>query len=200
MSFTRLPYDTCSYVYDMDQSMKIGEYNLNTPINQDQVFYSNPSIPLNKYGASVCDQNVIDVDSELMGLNVKHTKCPSKKYKPSDKPFCKLVHMKENDMLSSEETRMSNPPCTLRGTGWNRWEWLCTDPQEKAITPFETNINNRIVVKDNHRPCIPNPIDNSLCLPPVENKEHYPLQDWKTYEQSSYPIIHWRCCGEIEKL
>tara|TARA_B110000261_G_C13040485_1_gene340109 strand:+ start:330 stop:929 length:600 start_codon:yes stop_codon:yes gene_type:complete len=199
MSFTRLPYDTCSYVYDVDQSMKIGEYNLNTPINNDQTFYPNPSVPLNKYGGSVCE-NTIDVDSELMGLNVKHTKCPSKKYKPTTTPFCKLVHMKESDHISSEETRMSNPPCTLRGTGWNRWEWLCSNPQDTAITPFETNINNRIVVKDNHRPCIPNPMDQSLSLPDECNSGKYPLQDWNTYQSSSYPIVHWRCCGEIEKL
>jgi hypothetical protein len=198
MSFTRLPYDTCSYVYDMNQSMKVGDYNLNTPLQEDQFFYPNPSVPLNKYGASLCDKDVIDVDSELMGLNVKQTKCPSKKFKPSNKPFCNLVHMKENDEISSEETRLSNPPCTLRGTGWNRWEWLCENPQDKAIQPFETNINNRLVVKDNHRPCIPTPMNNTLALPPENNS--YPLPDWKTYQDASFPIVHWRCCGEIEKL
>ena len=198
MSFTRLPYDTCSYVYDINQSMKVGEYTLNTPISNDNVFYANPSVPLNKFGASLCESNVIDVDSELMGLNVKSTNCPSKQYKP--KPFCRMRHMKEGDVIASEETRMSNPPCTLRGTGWNRWEWLCTDPQDKAIVPFETNINNRIVVKDNHRPCVPEPIDDALALPPSENDNLYPVHDWQIYEQSSAPIVHWRCCGEIAKL
>lgn len=200
MSFSRLPYDTCSYVYDINQSMKIGEYSLRTPMSDENTFYANPSVPLNKVGASVCESDIIDVDSELLGLHKKQTKCPSKQYKPTKKPFCKMLHMKEADAISSEETRMSNPPCTLRGTGWNRWEWLCTDPQEKAIAPFETNINNRIVVKDNHRPCVPKYIDNTLALPPEENNNRYPVQDWKTYEQSSFPIVHWRCCGEIEKL
>lgn len=202
MSFTRLSYDTCSYVYDLDESMKIGEYTLKTPVTNENVFYANPAIPLNKFGANLCESNIIDVDSELLGLNVKQTNCPSKKYKPSTKPYCNLLHTKENDMISPEDTRLSNPPCTLRGTGWNRWEWLCTDPQDRAITPFETNINNRIVVKDNHRPCIPKPLDNSLSLPPPSdaNNDQHPVHDWKTYEQSNFPIIHWRCCGEIEKL
>ena len=31
--------------------------------------------------------------------------------------------------------------------------------------PFDWNISNRIVVKDNHRPCIPNPIDPTPALP-----------------------------------
>jgi len=32
--------------------------------------------------------------------------------------------------------------------------------------PFDYNINNRLVVKDNHRPCIPTPVDVNLSLPP----------------------------------
>ena len=54
-----------------------------------------------------------------------------------------------------EDTRLMNPPCNLRGTGFNRWEWLCLNPQDRTEMPFDTNICNRIIVKDNHRPCIP---------------------------------------------
>jgi len=197
MSFTRLPYDSCSYLYDLNESIKVGEYQLNTPRPESDCFYPNPSIALNKSGASVCDKDIVDVDSELMGLNLKATKCPSKKYNPATK-FCNLIHMKDCDYLSTEETRMSNPPCTLRGTGWNRWEWLCNNPQEKAITPFETMINNRLIVKDNHRPCIPTPMSSEAVLPIDNNKQVLP--DWQTYEKTSFPIVHWRCCGEIEKL
>ena len=206
MSFNRLSYDTCSYLYDLNESMKIGEYMMKTPTQEDRgCFFPNPYIRLNKYGASLCDGNIIDVDSELMGLNVKATKCPSKKFTPSKEPFCNMVNMKECEFLSPEDTKMSNPPCTLKGTGWNRWEWLCENPQNNAIIPFETDINNRIVVKDNHRPCIPTPLDATLSLPNEhsndENIAHKePLQDWKTYHGTNFPIVHWRCCGEIEKL
>ena len=31
--------------------------------------------------------------------------------------------------------------------------------------PFDHNINNRLVAKDNHRPCIPKPIDVNHSLP-----------------------------------
>lgn len=199
MSFSRLPYDECSYVYDVNQSMGVGQYVLKTPKPDDNVFFSNPSVPLNRYGASVCESNVIDVDSELLGLNVKHTNCPSQQYRPSDKPFCNLVNMKELDPIRQVDTRQTNPPCTLRGTGWNRWEWLCQNPQDTALVPFETNINNRIVVKDNHRPCIPKPMDNTLALP-KERAGHEPVQDWRTYEQTSFPVVHWRSCKEIKQL
>ena len=71
----------------------------------------------------------------------------------------------DNCFIGSEDTRLSNPACNLRGTGWNRWEWLCLDPQERVLMPFDYNINNRLVVKDNHRPCIPKPIDVTPSLP-----------------------------------
>ena len=67
--------------------------------------------------------------------------------------------------VPTEETRLSDPACNLRGTGFNRWEWLCMNPQEKALVPFDYNISNRIVVKDNHRACVPKPIDQRLPLP-----------------------------------
>ena len=69
-----------------------------------------------------------------------------------------------------ENTRISNPSCNLRGTGWNRWEWLCENPQERVLMPFDTNISNRLVVKDNHRPVIPKLIDQNPILPSPSRK------------------------------
>tara|TARA_Y100000385_G_scaffold290811_1_gene365521 strand:- start:573 stop:1211 length:639 start_codon:yes stop_codon:yes gene_type:complete len=66
----------------------------------------------------------------------------------------------------SIESRYTHPASTLRGTGFDRWEWLCFNPQEKAAIPFDCYIPNRILVKDNHRPCIPRPIDYRPVLPP----------------------------------
>lgn len=138
---------------------------------------------------------MVDTDSELLGLFRKNSRNPDKKYKPccegttcsSGEPCgqgvsgaCKSnnVHLKQGQragdqnlrhwkdcMVPAEDTRLSNPPCTLRGTGWNRWEWLCLDPQERVEMPFDWNINNRIVVKDNHRPLIPHPISQEPALP-----------------------------------
>jgi hypothetical protein len=33
--------------------------------------------------------------------------------------------------------RLVNPPCTLRATGWNRWEGLPHQPQLNYETPFD---------------------------------------------------------------
>lgn len=75
-----------------------------------------------------------------------------------------LKHWK-SCFVPAEDTRTTEPACNLRGTGFNRWEWLCKNPQEQALIPFDYNVANRIVVKDNHRPCVPTPVDQRLPLP-----------------------------------
>ena len=74
-------------------------------------------------------------------------------------------NFKTCDTPPVENTRLSNPPCNLRGTGWNRWEWLSRDPQEHLEKNFKNQVSTRIMVKDNHRPTLPNPIDNTSSLP-----------------------------------
>jgi hypothetical protein len=133
---------------------------------------------MDKYGAGVCAKEAIDVDSELMGITRKSTNCPSGKFIPKGEDYCKTKMPKDCYGLSREDTKLSNPPCTLRGTGWNRWEWLCMNPQDKALIPFDFNINNRLVVKDNHRPCVPSPLDQFEALPPAENNRV--VYDWSS--------------------
>jgi len=177
MSFNRLNYDTCSYQHTLAESVGPGEYMLTEPPNVSQpCFPESPQIRLQRQGVSVAqNMPLIDVDSELMNLTRPATNCPSRKYVP-DGNQCnenhKLEEAKNNlehgqdCFFSVEDTRLSNPACNLRGTGWNRWEWLCLNPQERVLMPFDYNINNRLVVKDNHRPCIPKPLDVAQSLPP----------------------------------
>jgi hypothetical protein len=51
--------------------------------------------------------------------------------------------------------RVDNPACTLRCTGWNRWDPLFHNPQETFETPFDYFIPSRDVdkekCKNNHR-------------------------------------------------
>ena len=72
--------------------------------------------------------------------------------------------------IAPEDTRLSNPACNLRGTGFNRWEHLDRNPQETFEVPrsnglFAPTVSTRIIVKDNHRPCLPKLIDQSESLP-----------------------------------
>ena len=173
MSFTRLNYDDDSYKHSLRESVYPGAYMLKAPRNDcdDGCFYPAPEIALASTGAALCEKDLVDVDSELIGITRKASHCPTNQYLPSDKPFCQAKPLKDCYGLNTEPTRISNGPCTLRGipNGWNRWEWLCMNPQDKALIPFDYNINNRTIVKDNHRPCVNKPIDQSCALPPADN-------------------------------
>ena len=109
----------------------------------------------------------------------------------------KLKHWKEC-MIPAEDTRLSNPPCSLRGTGWNRWEWLCLNPQDRVEIPFDWNISNRLLVKDNHRPVIPHPISPEPALP---KETQLPCETThKTCGNFTQPpSVHWQTSKQIKQ-
>ena len=200
MSFNRIGYDDGAYKQNLNQSVSVGNYLLTTPNNLDEncqaCYPYAPDVRLQYKGDSVFkNTQLIDVDSELIGITRTLSKDPSKQYIPccpesvckggypcgggvnSECTNCKdalkrgqrpndvnLIHMKDC-MFPQENTRLSNGPCNLRGTGWNRWEWLCNDPQERTEIPFDWNISSRTISKDTHRPCIPTPIDLTPVMP-----------------------------------
>lgn len=205
MSFSKLSYDNCAYEKSLNESMNIGHYMLNKP-NTDcknkNCYNNNTALIQDKTGVGVSKHYpLIDVNSELLGLNMRHSECPSKRQ--IDNTYA--INNKLDTCSSfgnAEDTLLSNPACTLRGTGWNRFDFLHEDPQEKAIMPFQRNIQNRLIVKDNHRPCLPNPIidtvqpdsgSDNLCY--TDNMESY-----KYSGKKEIPFIHWRSCDEIDKL
>jgi hypothetical protein len=57
--------------------------------------------------------------------------------------------------------RLVDPPCTLRGSGWNRWEWLCQNPQEDVMMPFEWLVDSRHAAKDAAAATITKPLERS---------------------------------------
>jgi hypothetical protein len=53
--------------------------------------------------------------------------------------------------------RLTNPPCTLRTTGWNRWQPLFHDPQATFETPFDHFIPSRDIDKERCRSKVVSP-------------------------------------------
>jgi hypothetical protein len=112
------------------------------------------------WGASLNSQFIkTDVESDLLNLNRPTTKTICNQYDPTtDK-----INQAESELMKEESfpqtfSRLVDPPCTMRSTGWNRWEWLCENPQENAMMPFDNNITSRLQQKDQYRPCIPTPM------------------------------------------
>jgi hypothetical protein len=204
MSFSKLAYDSCAYKKSIAESRAVGAYMTDSLSRiETSGFVASPYVRSERVGVAHCeDTALIDVDSELMGLNRQASKCPSPLFED-----CKKNVLSDNVngmFLSSEDTKLSNPPCTLRGTGWNRWEWLCKNPQDSAIVPFATNIDNKLIAKDNHRACIPSPMDGFAAHPNTSQSECMTDSVMEAKPLSSTlqntPFLHWRPCCEVPLL
>jgi len=143
---------------------------------------------IGKVGVSITHQRpLIDVESDLQNRGRLSSKDPNQAYKPTcpqcgtcmegypcgggvvascDKCQENLFHLPKCD-LGTDYTRTSNPLCTAREVGVNRFQPLCLNPQDECrwLQPSEIGISYRNVVKDNHVPCVPVLIDQRPALP-----------------------------------
>lgn len=157
-----------------------GEYMLNKPLINSNTIY--PYLPvLDENTGMIHESSQIDVGSELRGqtyggIPFIHSKNPNIKYNPS---MNNAFHNGELQdlLLNKEYSRLNNPPSNIRGLAPNRFEWLCSDPQENVSfnvgngrRPYNWHIDTKSMAKDNHRPSLPTPLDQYLCFPRSNNK------------------------------
>jgi hypothetical protein len=96
--------------------------------------------------------------------------------------------------FGTEDTRLSNPPSSLRGTGINRFDPLCFDPQEKIFFPGDYHVSTRLVFRDNHRPCIPSL--ETISAKPLPDAEPLPCAETqKTCAAFAKPMFQYDVCG-----
>jgi hypothetical protein len=196
-SWQNLKYDPVTYETDLRQSTQPLRYHLDPIYANPSGQVCRPADVgyIGRVGASI-DKNysLIDTDSELKLLNYRASKAPQHQYFPKcgqskcdtgypgpdaggiqfdvpEQDKCRNPsdkwHFPECPKLRSEYTRVTYPVCDLKGTGVNRFQPICLDPQHPSRweMPSEIGINYRMVVKDNHRPCIPKPMDQHAALP-----------------------------------
>lgn len=170
MSATSIGSDKCAYVHDLSASMGPGQYMVNGDVREQSLLFStNPHVKTTHRPAFAYGQEWVDVESDLTHRTKSLTHCPEKKHAPNRVPEAlkRATAFQDTSVLHTEDTKLSNPPCTLKGKGINRWEWLCEDPQLSAIEPFDRlcGISNRNIAKDRHTPCIPSLTDQLQALP-----------------------------------
>lgn len=167
-SFNRRRYDGCTTSDDMRIQTGPGRYQLDAPPQYcNACFAPEPTIHQQKWGASLNAQYIkTDVESDLFNINRPTTRTVCDQYNPDSDPINKggLTRPQECSFPQTH-SRLVDPPCTLRSSGWNRWEWLCENPQEGAMMPFDNLVTTRLQQKDQFRPCIPTPIDSTKILP-----------------------------------
>jgi len=147
-----------------------GLYMLDTPYPAgcNPCYEADPYIRLQQRGIRsdtnpTNGQSLVDVESNLFNIDRQWTKCEGAPFFQED--ASKLGSAPATCDRVVEDCRLENPPSTLRGTGWNRWEYLPQNPQDKVEIPFAWNINYRMVAKDNHRPFVQQPLNQTPSLP-----------------------------------
>jgi hypothetical protein len=118
-------------------------------------------------GVSISRKNtLVDVENELKGITRRQTRDPKGKYLPCKKNDKNLFNLPSCNILT-DETRLSNPACNLRGTGVSQHVFyeLCQDPQAVIEHPGRILINDKQMAKDNHKPVLPKPIDPNPVFP-----------------------------------
>jgi hypothetical protein len=120
------------------QSLGPGYYFRNTVKTEGEPVYPwAPTTRIQSVGGSLlADTKLVDVDSELMGLNRKHSNDPNKHYKPSEEKIIKYLNL-EDGFFHQESTLLNSPPQLLRGQVKNRWESVFKNPQENILEPFK---------------------------------------------------------------
>jgi len=174
-NWTRNRADDCHITDDARITTGPGRYTIEAPNAYcNATFAPEPTTRLQKWGdAQVESYPKTDVESDLFNLNRTTSKSVCGLYDPNDNRM-NAAGKRAIKEASFPQThaRLSDPPCTLRGTGWNRWQWLCQNPQEGVMMPFDWYVPGRLLHKDAHRPCIPTPLSPQPVLPHPLNLSH----------------------------
>jgi hypothetical protein len=164
-AMNRRTYDGCKTSDDLRVTTGPGRYQLDPPpMACDACYAPEPTTRMQKWGASLNSQYIkTDVESDLLNINRPTTKAVCGNYDPRANAVNAATPVKTKDCeFPQTHSRLVDPPCTLRSSGWNRWEWLCQNPQEGVMMPFDNMVTTRLAMKDSYRPCIPKPIASSV--------------------------------------
>jgi hypothetical protein len=164
-AMNRRTYDGCKTSDDLRVTTGPGRYQLDPPpMYCDATYAPEPTTRMQKWGASLNSQYIkTDVESDLFNINRPTTKTTCGNYDPRANAVNSAAPVKAKDgEFPQTFSRLVDPPCTLRSSGWNRWEWLCQNPQEGVMMPFDNMVTTRLSFKDSYRPCIPKPIASSV--------------------------------------
>jgi hypothetical protein len=167
-AWNRRLYDGCKTSDDLRVSTGPGRYQLDPPpMYCDACYAPEPTTRLQKWGNSLNSQYIkTDVESDLLNINRPTTKTTCGNYDPRTNAVNAASPVKSKECeFPQTHSRLVDPPCTLRSSGWNRWEWLCQDPQAGVMMPFDNLVTTRLAFKDSYRPCVPKPMGGADVRP-----------------------------------
>ncbi len=154
-ALTRPKWDDVHQVDDMRITSYSARYYLNPPeFNCQTAFPVNVTTRLQKSGAGwVNGMWKTDVESDLRGINRTgaRVRCGGQ-YNPDKNSVNAVTYANAEDInVPQTANRLVNPPCTLRASGVNRWDYPLRNPQESFETPFDMLIPSRTLDKEKCR-------------------------------------------------
>jgi hypothetical protein len=153
MACTRFHNDPCRVAKQVEESSNVGKYMINTPGNGlNPLYMEDPYIRLQKWGANL-SPNVLEIDSELRGLNRKLTLDCKKEnnYKNYEVPLDKKSYPSYG--MFTEQPRAVLPAWTLRDQESNNFSYLHYNPQDYTEIPFNSYESSRLTQKDEYDRC-----------------------------------------------
>ena len=152
-AYTRNRYDDFHQVDDNRISTYAMRYQLNAPAARcPTTFPANATIRLQLSGASWPQgQWRTDVETDLKGVGrlSSRIKCDSVQYNPTTNLMNQVpLQNAPDEVVPLHFARLQDPPCTLRATGWNRFDTVFHNPQETFEQPFDFFIPSRTLDKE----------------------------------------------------
>ena len=150
-ALTRSKWDDIHQADDARISTYAGRYAFTPYLNCPSSFPVNATMRLQLSGNGwVSGKWRTEVESDLKGVGRPPTKWRADEllYNPTTNEINQLpIDNSPDEVFSQNFNRLNNPPCTLRATGWNRWETLLHNPQDTFETPFDFFIPSRDIDK-----------------------------------------------------
>jgi hypothetical protein len=146
-NLTSSKWDDVHQADDQRISTYAGQYAFTPFLNCHNSFPVNVTTRLQDSGAGwVSGKWRTEVESDLKGVGRPPSRWRENKllYNPETNAMNQAGYTNAPDEnFPLNFNRLVNPPCTLRTTGWNRWQPLFHNPQATFETPFDHLIPSR---------------------------------------------------------
>lgn len=187
--FTRQIYDDGSYLHDLNEWQRPGQYYL-MPESQhrgkDTCFQEIPEMHAENRQLNIATkEGMVDIESDLFNLPRRNTKDPLGKY-----PFIKKEwNVEPMPVCSGQYNSFNIEYPKLEGNQYNRgksihvprFESLCLNPQKtnRIRSNNYIGLNTRLYNRDTHQPEIPSPINATNIFQPTYINPNIPSIDCK---------------------
>ena len=158
MSFTRFNYDECRSKKKLKEATGPGRYILDTPgWGNNPSFFNDPQMRIQGWGANLhTSSHPIDIEMSLSNRGTKLSKY-NVNYKKVENVMNKAekVNYPVNSRPITDESRVTHPASLYREKEHDRRYPLLLNPQENTEIKFNSNLNTRLLERDNFRPKLP---------------------------------------------